>query len=345
MRLRNVTVLYILLFCISCICLTENSFNKNLYAENAADSRVAFTRGGWAGARYIAMGKAADVVADDVYSIYWNPAGLRELLHKEAITSEEIKKRAESGQIDNITEKDLTSFSEEEYSKPFFQIGASCSLLDSNNEAGFAGVAFGVFNGVLGLGYYGKRSKNPAPDASAKDSDNLASAGYFSYGMGVGAASIGLTFKTLYVDAKNIKYYGLGADAGMQIELVPLVKMGIVVQDIGTGLKPAKNYENTGSKYNFAYPVVKIGASVTDRSSNFIAAVSGIRKLEEDGYKINFGFQYNIIKYSSLYLGVSSSSFSTGISLRFLNMDITYAFLYDKNDFKYSNTLSFTLVI
>jgi hypothetical protein len=322
-------------------------FSFDLYAVTDSDGRVAFTRGGWAGARYIAMGKTAESVVDDIYSIYWNPAGLRELLQKQSLTPDEIKQRAESGAIDSITEKDLTNFSEKEYSRLFVETGASCTLLDPDKDAGFAGIAFSAFKGVLGIGYYGNYLKYPkdAEDNSIKGKNSLSSAAYLSYGGGTGVASLGMSLKTIYVDNVKARYYGLGADLGMQIELIPLVKIGIVVQDIGTGLKPAKNYDNTGSRYDFTYPVVKIGASVTDRSSDFIVAVSGIRKLEENDFKINFGFQYNIFKFSSLYLGVSSSAFTTGISLKFFNMDITYAFMYDKEDFGYSNTLSFTLII
>jgi hypothetical protein len=318
-----------------------------LYALSDSDSRVAFTRSGWAGARYVAMCKTGEAVADDVYSIYWNPAGLRELLHKQSLTSDEIKKKAESGDIDTITEKDLTNFSEKQYSRLIAEIGVSCTLLDPDTDAGFVGIAFSAFSGVLGLGYYGTYLKYPdnIENNNLKGKNNLSSVAYLSYGAGTGVASLGMSLKSIYVDIANNKYYGAGADVGMQVELIPLVKIGIVVQDIGTGLKPAKDYENTGSKYDFTYPVVKIGASVTDRSSYFTAAVSGIRKLDENGFKINFGFQYNIFKFSSIYLGVNKSAFTTGISLRFFDMDISYAFVYDNEEFGYSNTLSLTLLI
>ncbi len=318
-----------------------------LYAGSESDSRVAFTRGGWAGARYVAMCKTAESVTDDVYSIYWNPAGLRELLHKQTLTSDEIQKRAESGQIDTITEKDLTNFSEKEYSKLFVETGISYTLLDPENKAGFAGIAFSAFKGVLGIGYYGNYIKYPDKDVNntTRGKEDLSSAAYLSYGAGTGVASLGMSLKTIYVNIAEKKYYGFGADLGMQVELIPLVKIGIVVQDIGTGLKPAKNYDNTDSGYDFSYPVVKIGASVTDRSSDFTAAVSGIRELEENDFKINFGFQYNIFKFSSIYLGVNSSAFTTGISLKFFNLNLSYAFMYDKEEFGYSNTLSLTLLI
>ena len=321
----------------------------NLFAENNTLTNAAFTRGGWAGARYTAMGKASEAIVDDVYSIYWNPAGLRELKQKEALTPEEIQKRVYEGDIDSITEKDLTRFSEDEYTGIFVQVGLSTVLLDEDNAVGFAGTAFSFFKGVLGIGYYGWYWKNTGEEDSGtdsgKDAKYLASAGYLSYGQGFGVASVGFSLKPVYVDLEDTKYYGFGADIGMQVELIPLVKIGIVVQDIGSGLKPAENYENTSSKYDFISPTVRLGASVTNRSSDFILAVSGIRKINENDFDVNFGFQFNAFKFSSLYLGVSSTLFSSGISIRFLGMDLSYAFLYDNEDFGYTNMLSVTFGI
>ena len=325
------------------------SADINLFAENNTLTNAAFTRGGWAGARYTAMGKAAEAIVDDVYSIYWNPAGLRELKQKEALTPEEIRKKVSEGDIDSITEKDLTRFSEDEYTGIFVQVGISTVLLDQDSAVGFAGTAFSFFKGVLGLGYYGWYLKNDGEEASGTDPDNdekhLASAGYLSYGQGLGAASVGFSLKPVYVDMGEMKFYGLGADLGLQVELIPLVKIGIVMQDIGSGLKPAKNYENTSSEYDFISPTVRLGASITNRSSDFILAVSGIRKLDEGDFDVNFGFQFNAFKFSSLYLGVSSTIFSSGVSVRFLGMDFTYAFLYDNEDFGYTNMLSVTFGI
>ncbi|MBN2402856.1 MAG: hypothetical protein JXN64_10710 [Spirochaetes bacterium] len=332
-----------------CALLIIFIINVNLYAGNDAGGRAAFTRGGWAGARYVAMGKAAEIVVDDVFSIYWNPAGLRELRQKEALTPEEINKRAAGGQIDSITEKDLTRFSEEEYSRSFVQIGVSSAILDVDREAGFAGAAFNLFRGVAGIGYYGIQSRNiESRDTDGnyiKDIHYLASVGFLSYGWGIGVASLGVSLKPLYEIVGETKYYGIGADIGAQIEMIPLVKLGFVVQDIGTGLKPVKNYDNIENRYSFAYPSFKASASVINRASDIIVAISGIKKLEQEEFEVNFGFQYNILKYTSIYLGLNDKLFSSGLSLRFINMDITYAFSFDNIDFGYNNTLSFTLVI
>lgn len=321
-----------------------------LYAEDDAGSRAAFTRGGWAGARYVAMGKAAEVVVDDVYAIYWNPAGLRELIQKEVLTSEEIKNKARTGRIGSITEDDLTKFTEEdEYTKFFIQIGISSAILDVDREAGFAGVAFNIFNGVMGIGYYGIQSRNiESRDYQGnyiKNMNYLASIGYISYGWGMGVASVGLSAKALNERIGDVNYYGLGSDFGTQIELVPLVKIGFVVQDIGTGLKPVKNYDNVENKYDFAMPSFKLSASMTNRASDMIASISGIKKLEQDDFEVNFGFQYNILKFTSIYLGLNDSHFSSGVSLRFYDIDISYAFTFDRIDLGYNNILSITLVI
>ncbi|MBN2038545.1 MAG: hypothetical protein JW864_00790 [Spirochaetes bacterium] len=341
MRIGTIHILFILFFLII-------GYNI-LYAENDAGARAAFTRGGWAGARYIAMGKAAEVVVDDVYAIYWNPAGLRELINKETITSDEIKNKARTGRINSITEEDLTSFTEEDYTRFFMQIGVSSAVLDVNREAGFAGVAFNLLNGVMGVGYYGIQSGDiESRDEGGnyiKDLDYMASVGYLSYGWGIGVASVGISVKGLNERIGNVNYWGLGADIGTQIELVPLVKMGFVVQDIGTWLKPVKNYENIDNKYDFALPTFKLSASITNRASDIIASFSGIKKLEQDDFEVNFGVQYTIFKYTTLYLGLNDSLFSSGISLKIFDVDLSYAFTFDKINFGYNNILSLTLVI
>lgn len=324
-------------------------FEINASADNEAGTMASYTRSGWAGARYVAMGKAAEAVVDDVYAIYWNPAGLRELKQKEAISSEDIRKKAETGDIDSITEKDLTRFSEDNYSKSFLQIGISSAFLDVDREAGFAGVAFSAFQGVMGIGYYGIQSRKiESYDTNGnyiKDLNYTGSIAFLSYGWGTGIASMGVSLKALYENIGRYNYYGFGSDIGTQIELIPLVKVGFVIQDIGTGLKPAENYNNISNKYDFAYPVFKLSGSVTNRGGDIVAVISCVKKLEQNKFEVNFGFQYNIFKYTSLYLGLNDSLFSTGLSLKVGNLDFTYAISFDKINYGYNNMISVTLVI
>ncbi len=321
---------------------------SNVYAKNDAGVTAAFTRSGWAGARYIAIGKAAEVVADDVYSIYWNPAGLRELMHKKSLSPEEIQEKARSGKINSITEKDLTKFSEDEYSRFFVQVGISTAFLDLDREAGFAGAAFNLFNGVFGVGYYGIQSINiEARDEQGNKTGSLnymASAGYLSYAWPMGVASLGVSFKGLNEKIGNVNYWGMGSDIGGQIEIMPLVKIGFIVQDIGTWLKPVSGDPDIDKKYNFTLPVFKLSASVSSRDSDIIASVSGIKKLEQDNYEVNFGIQYSIIKNISIYLGLNNSDFSSGLSVKLSGFDVAYAFTFDRIDSGYNNIVSLTMV-
>ena len=323
--------------------------NVDVFAEDDAGSRASFTRGGWAGAKYIAMGKAAEAVVDDVYSIYWNPAGLRELLEKENLTPEEIKNRAERGELESITEDDLVNFSEEDYTKSFVLIGASLALLDIEREAGFMGVAFNMFGGVVGFGLYSIQSRDIESRDEAgnyiADIDYTASAGYISYGWASGVASFGLTVKGLNEKIGDYGYYGCGIDIGAQIELIPFLKLGFIIQDVRTGLKPYEDYRNIENKYDFASPVIKLSAAITNRASDFVISFTSIKKLEQEEYEFNFGFQYNILKYSSLYFGLNDSLLSSGISFNIFGVEATYAFSFDRIDSGYNNIVSMTFAL
>ena len=123
------------------------------FSENAG-GRGVYTHGGWAGARYVASGMTGEVMADDVFAIYWNPAGLAELETKNKMTEQQIKKNAEEGKLDDITEDDLLNFSEDGAEKMFFSIGISASRLDIERDALFSGVAFNAFGGVIGVGAF-----------------------------------------------------------------------------------------------------------------------------------------------------------------------------------------------
>lgn len=323
--------------------------SMDLYAADDAGSRASFTRGGWAGARYVAMGKAAEVIVNDVYSIYWNPAGLRELKETNNLTEEEIKKKASTGDVDSITEDDLTRFSEEEYSTFYFQAGISSAIIDIEREAGFAGIAFNVPVGIAGIGLYSIQSRDieswDDQGNYIKDLDYSAYAGYLSYGWGSGVASIGISLKGLYEKIGNYNYYGGGADLGTQIELVPLVKVGFVIQDIGSGLKPVDKYENIEDRYDFASPSLKLSASITNRTSDFIVAITGIKKLEQEKYEVNVGCQYNVIRQVSIYLGLNEALFTSGISAKLYEIDVAYAFSLDKIDLGYNNIISISIAI
>lgn len=313
-------------------------------AAQDAGSRATFTRGGFAGAKYLAMGRAAEVVVDDVFAIYWNPAGLVGLKAKEHLSAEEIKERAKKGDVSTITEEDLLRFYDEEGPRTVFQLGVSAALLDIEREAGFSGVAFTAFKGVVGAGVYTIQSRKiESRDEYGnyiKDISYSGSVGYLSYAWVSGVTSIGFSFKGLYEKIGEFSYYGGGIDAGVQTEVVPFLKVGCMVSDIAAGLKPVSEYEYIENRYDFASPSIRVSAALTSRESDFVLAVTGVRKLESKNYELNLGVSYAITESISAYGGLSDSYFSAGLTVNLFSIEFGYAFCYDNINSGYNNIVS-----
>jgi hypothetical protein len=290
-----------------------------------------FTRGGWVGSKYVAMGKSGEVVADDVYSIYWNPAGLTELRHTQGMTEKEIRDKAQKGKVEDITEGDLVKFSEGE-KKFSAQIGVTGTRLQSGNNAGFAGMAINLPTGVLGLGLYtvyaGNIDRRDYNGIKTGDMAYLGSALYLSYGVSLGVSSFGFSLKGLYEKIGNIRFIGAGADIGTQVYVLPFLKIGLMIQDLGTGMYPLDGGQGITRKYNFAYPTLRIGlAIITNR--NFTLSVSGIKKLDDKSFGYGVGAQYDIVKWVSVYIGMQNLVFSAGATANFDLVKVSYAFTMD----------------
>ncbi len=314
-------------------------------AAQDAGRRASFTRGGWAGAKYVAMGKAAEVIVDDVYSIYWNPAGLAGLKERERLSPEEIRDRARKGDVASITEDDLIHFSEEKGTRTVFQIGASATQLDAEREAGFGGAAFNIFGGVMGAGVYSTRSTGiQGRDESGNPTSKLdysGSVGYLSYGWASGVSSLGISVKGLYEKIGEVAYYGGGIDVGTQVDVIPFLRVGFVVTDIGAAMKPDKRYEGIDNRYDFAAPTVRVSLALTSQQSDFTLAMSAVRKLEQkEEYELNIGIRYNIYKNLAAYVGLNDKLFTTGASFTIWGIEAAYAFSYDNINDGYNHTVS-----
>ncbi|MCX8122955.1 MAG: hypothetical protein N3F66_02170 [Spirochaetes bacterium] len=324
-------------------------FPVYVYAVNDAGSRASFTRTGWVGSRYIAMGKAAEVVVNDVFAIYWNPAGLLDLQGKPPLTPEEIKQKAKQGKIDSISEEDLLTFSQDESSFNILQIGASGGMVDASRYAGYGGIAYKFNGNALGIGLYSIRS----PDIDTYDMSGnktgttsySTNVGMFSYATYFGDAAVGFTIKGLYERIADVSYAGTGLDIGVITEVIPFLKVGFVIQDIGTGLYPTGEYEYIEKKYVLGSPSIKISSAIISRANNFTIAFSGIKKIEQDDYEYNIGFELLVYKNLSVQLGLNNKLFTTGCTIVIGNCNIGYAFSYDSVDLGYNNFLSVMLIL
>ncbi|OHD65553.1 MAG: hypothetical protein A2176_03105 [Spirochaetes bacterium RBG_13_51_14] len=311
-----------------------------------AGSRGSYTRGGWVGAKYVAMGRTAEVIVDDVYSIYWNPAGLTELRHTQLTTEGEIKDLAQKGKVDEIKESDLIKFSEEDKSFSV-QVGITGALLDVERNAGFVGAAINLPKGVLGIGLYSILSQGiDRRDFSGVKTGELMYAGsafYLSYGVSLGVASFGVTAKALYEKIGNSNYMGGAVDIGTQVYVLPFLKIGFLVQDLGGGLYPLEERLGVRQKYDLGYPTLRLGiALITNR--NFTLSLSGIKHLEQKSFGYGIGIQYDITKWASVYLGMQNLAFSTGMTLHIVQFDVSYALTIDNIDNGYNHIVSISFL-
>jgi len=83
-----------------------------------------------------------------------------------------------------------------------------------------------------------------------------------------------------------------------------------------------------------------VSAAVTSRESDFVLAVTGVRKLESKNYELNLGVSYALTESISAYGGLSDSYFTTGLSVNFFNIEFGYAFCYDNINSGYNNIVS-----
>lgn len=316
-------------------------WGSHAFADNAG-GRGSFLHGGWAGAHYIAAGMTGEVMADDVFAIYWNPAGLSELLTKKNLTEEEITERAKSGNVSDISEEDLLNFSEAGARKMFFSIGISAARLDFERDALFSGVAFNAFSGVIGMGLYSIMSNNieirDDIGALTGHTGYSGSAAYLSYSKAGEIFSFGLTVKGIHERIGDSIYAGAGADLGVQVYMLPFLKAGFIIRDAGSFLRPY-DAENSEMRYDFIKPQIRGGLLfMSDSGVRF--SLCGSKKLEQDNFEYGTGISYILNRYLVINGGLDNSFFTAGLMLKVGAFNCSYALCFDRIDSGYNNTVS-----
>ena len=337
--MNNILKTFYILITVSIFVVISKS---NLFATGAG-SRASFARTGWVGGEYVAMGMTGSIIANDVYSIYWNPAGLNELKRKKKLSEDDVLARAREGRVESIRERDLLDFSEDKSDAIFLDMGFSGSMLAESRNAVFAGVAFGLFDGVAGIGVYTFGSMNidlydeyGTPQGTT---DYVAGVTYLSYAWSMGVTNVGLTVKGLYEKIDDISYIGGGIDFGAQVAILPFLSVGFTATDLGTGLYPVTGEDDIKKTYDMAYPMLNLGAAL-NAGTGYIIVASISKRLEQEGYMLSGGIKYELAKYMNVMLGMSGSSFSAGVSLSLPNMIIAYGLSFDRIDYGVNNTVS-----
>lgn len=325
----------------ACLIIISEAYS---FADNAGET-AAFTRGGFIGARYIAFGSAGEALADDVYSIYWNPAGLSHLSSGEVKSPDELRERAEKGDISGITEEDIRAFTESN-NRFSMQFGVSASRIDIERNAMFAGVAMDFLGGVVGFGNYSIVSRGiDEYDESGKKTGTgnyTGSVLFVSYAFSTGPASLGISVKGLYEGISDCGFVGGGFDAGVQAELLPFIKVGLVVQDVGSGLYPTKG-DNLERKYRFGSPTLRASAMLDSRNSDFSVGIGAVKHIEQDKFELNLGGRYNPVESISLSAGFNDRNLSAGAGWKSKYFEFWYAFSFDRIGMGYNHNVSLTV--
>lgn len=262
-----------------------------VYAGGPGSTGGAFLRLG-IGARAMGMGGAFTSIADDVTSIYWNPAGLSELKYKESLFMH-------TAYLADIKSEYLAQAQPGKYG------GYGVSLLYlyttdlRRNESGEEQGSFNNYDSYLSLAY----------------SYNLTS-----------NISLGLSSKIISRGLDTAKANSFGIDIGGLYKRENL-RLGAVIQNLG--LKMKFRAENDPMPINFK---IGIGYKLLDKTLTLALDIDkpiddnpninlGAEYLYKDVIIGRMGYQF----------GRDVGGLSTGIGFKFSHYKLDYAFIpYDK---------------
>ncbi|MCU0847834.1 MAG: hypothetical protein MUD12_08095 [Spirochaetes bacterium] len=291
---------------------------------------------GGPGARYNAAGCSADALVDDVYSIYWNPAGLYDAKGKNKIGDGD-------GKSGPGGEDDLTNFSGGGTDNRFFQIGASYTGI-SPAQSGFMGIATGLFGGVFGTGaYYGRFDRDGMRIRGLDGSVHDYSTGYMSYATNFGITSVGISLKGLYKKTGKASRAGFGSDAGLQTYVLPMLKLSFSARDAFSYLYPLEKGRLSENRKEYVWPTLGTGAALL-AGKKFVFSVSGSKYLGNKKFGYGAGIEYAPIEYLAIGLGFSDMKACGGIRMRLGGSDLAYAFRVDVKTGDLYNTVSFDIM-
>ena len=242
------------------------------YANTGGAAGAFLTLGG--GARASGMGGAYAAVADDIYSLHWNPGGLNHLTRTE--------------------------------------LAADFRFLSLDRKCFFSGIAQPLEPGggyALGWLYAGtevdRRDVNGKITGRMSDSEN---AFYFAFARGLPLpipASLGLTVKYLYQTLADQTAKGLGFDLGLQLELPGNFRMGCVVKNIGTRLSWKTNLweRETASEDDVPSGIV-VGLSYRAISNRLLVAAD-VSKSRDSETDVRVGSEFVVHPILSVRGGMS----------------------------------------
>lgn len=293
------------------ILLLAINFSPLFAEDNPATTGLSFLKLG-AGSRAVGMGEAYVAVANDASASYWNPAGLVNLSDTELLFTH------------NKWFQDITN----EFAALGFRAGKHAF-----------GISF-MSNTIAGIERRVIASAEPLDELTAHDIMFG-----LSYARGFGENfSLGTTVKYLYQKIYIESASGVAIDLGLQYATpVQGLKTGLVLQNFGfmTNLQEeATQLPQTvrlGLAYQLPFQIL---------NGEFLLATDWMKILDSTSH-LNFGFEYNFVKYFAVRFGYQTGFADKGIhggfGVGFNRYRLDYAYVPFSSDLGNSHRISFEI--
>lgn len=212
-------------------------------------------------------------------------------------------------------------------SNPELQIGGGVLPLDRINSYLTYAKPVGqeedkAFGFTLLNSYNNKINSYNESDNYLKQLEYMGNAFIFTYSKRLSSSiRMGINTKLLNEIADGDKSYGAGLDMGFLIVPIPIISVGLVVNNL-PGLIKWENEENIefiGSSY-------KLGLGYNDIKDRFSFGMIISKEYGEDAVNLDFGGEFELATFLNLRLGYYKSNFAGGLGLYFGTFDISYAY-------------------
>lgn len=256
------------------------------------------------GVRQMALGNSGSSLGGDVYSAFYNPAGIADISAKQLSTFF------------------MTGLSDDYKASIIYGLPVQSHQPARRLSGGKGGLAFGVFHlngGKMEINYVDGISRNVI-----SESDFLAFFGWGGYWSK--NVSVGYNFK--YLSTKLVEDYSASAiafDMGIQLKSNPVLnmgeklKIGISGQNYGTSLKYRSKKESlpfsvrTGISYNFPLTLKS--------AATLLVIIDGFYIMKEKDFYSSAGLEYSVYSKYLLRGGVKimpdRNDFTLGAGFRF----------------------------
>ena len=293
------------------VLFTSNVFSSDI-PDKAGTSGLAFLKIG-VGARASGMGEAFTAISGDIYSQYWNPAGIAQ--HREF----------EFAFMHNEWVQDIN-----------LEYAAFCFDYKKN--------VFGIGLTVSQVSELERREGPTEEPLSYFDTHDLSFAIIWGRSLKKNI-DFGLSAKLLYEKIDFSSATGLGFDFGGIYYLRPELQFGAAILNLGAKMKLEED--------KFSLPTqFKIGAAYSGHENYFagdyILSLDLVKPRDND-LKIHLGGEYTYNKMFSLrsgyQIGYDDRGFSLGLGMKIRKYSIDYAFIPFSSDLGNSHRLSVNLKI